>query len=151
MEVYNDDMLIKDALIEMFNRFGIPANAYTAKSFVIRVGKIPIHLPNIQARIRIARFHDIQHIITGYPVNWRGEAEIGAWELATGCRTSFIAWFLNSGAVIVGLFMHPKAVVKAFKRGLKTRTNLYHNFEYEPLLNMTVRELREIIGLAEEG
>jgi hypothetical protein len=149
MEVYNDDILIKDALSQMFDRFNIPANAYTAKSFIIRVGKIPIHVPNIPARIKIARYHDIHHIITGYPADWRGEAEIGAWEIATGCRKSFIAWFLNSGAVIVGLFMHPKAVLKAFQRGRNTRTNLYHDFEYEPLLSMTVKEVREKIGLAE--
>lgn len=147
MEAYNDNMLVKDALIEMFARFGIPANAYTAKSFVIRVGKISVPLPNIPARVKIARFHDIHHIVTAYPANWRGEAEIGAWEIATGCRYSFIAWFLNTGAVAVGLFSHPKAVIKAFKRGRNTRTNLYHNFEYEPLLQMAVKEVREKIGL----
>ncbi len=149
MEVYDESLLIKDALSQLFNRFNIPADAYTARAFVIRVGKIPISIPNIPARVRIARYHDLHHIITGYPANWRGEAEIGAWELATGCRTSFVAWFLNSGAVFVGLFTHPKAVIKAFKRGRKTRTNLYHNFEYEDLLTMTVKEIKNKVGLAE--
>lgn len=147
MELYNENMLIKDALDELFTRFGIPADAYTAKKFVIGVGKLPIHVPNIPARVKIARYHDIHHIITGYSANWRGEAEIGAWELATGCRKSFVAWFLNSGAVMVGLFMYPKAVLKAFKRGRNTRTNLYHDFEYESLLNMTIKEVRNTIGL----
>lgn len=149
MEVFNDHIIIKDALIQLFDRYRIPADAYTAKRFVIRVGNIPIYLPNSAARIKIARYHDIHHILTGYPVNWRGEAEIGAWEIATGCRTSFIAWFLNGGAVVVGLFTHPKAVVKAFERGWNTRTNLYHNFEYAPLLEMTVKEVRDKIGLDE--
>lgn len=147
MEVYNENLLIKDALSQLFERFNIPADAYTAKSFVIPVGKIPLHIPNIPARVKIARFHDIHHIITGYPANWLGEAEIGAWEIATGCRTFFIAWFLNIGAAIVGLFMNPTAVIRAFKRGLNTRTNLYHDFEYEPLLNMTVKEVKDKIGL----
>jgi hypothetical protein len=147
MEVYDENMLIKDALSELFNRFGIPADAYTAKKFTIRVGKVPIHIPNIPARVKIARFHDIHHILTGYPANWRGEAEIGAWEIATGCRTSFIAWFLNTGAAFVGLFMHPKAVIKAFRRGRNTRTNLYYNFEYELLLKMTIKEVRDKVGL----
>ena len=148
MEVYDDNMLIKDALSQMFQRFNIPQNAYTAKTFVIRVGKIPIYVPNIPTRVKIARYHDVHHIITGYPANWLGEAEIGAWEIATGCRTSFIAWFLNGGAAMVGLLMHPKAVIRAFKRGRHTRTNLYHDFEYETLLKMTVKEVRENIGLA---
>jgi hypothetical protein len=147
MEVYDDNMLIQDALSQMFARFNIPADAYTARSFTIRVGKIPIPVPNIPARVKIARYHDIHHIITGYPANWRGEAEIGAWEIATGCRTSFIAWFLNTGAVIVGMFMYPKAVIKAFRRGKNTRTNLYYDFEYESLLLMTVKEVREKVGL----
>ena len=148
MEVYNENILVKEALSQMFERFNIPADAYTAKSFIIRVGKIPIHVPNSAARVKIARYHDIHHILTGYPANWRGEAEIGAWEIATGCRTSFVAWFLNTGAVIVGLFTHPKAVIKAFQRGRKTRTNLYHDFEYAQLLNMTIKEVRDKIGLS---
>jgi ubiquinone biosynthesis protein Coq4 len=148
MEVYDEDLLIKDALLQLFQRFRIPENAYTAKNFVIKVGKLPVPIPNIQARVKVARFHDIHHILTGYPASWTGEAEIGAWEIATGCRRFFIAWFLNSGAVLVGLLMHPKAVIDAFRRGRKTRTNLYHNFEYEALLNMKVKDLRREIGLA---
>ena len=93
------------------------------------------------------RFHDIHHVLTGYPANWRGEAEIGAWELATGCRTYWVAWFLNLGAAFVGLFLFPRAVVWAFIRGRNSRTNLYHEFEYEPLLDMRIKALRERIGL----
>lgn len=148
MEVYDENMLVKDALQELFARFNIPADAYTAKSFIIRVGKIPVHVPNIPARVKIARYHDIHHIITGYPANWRGEAEIGAWEIATGCRSFFIAWFLNAGAVFVGLFMYPKAVIRAFRRGRNSKTNLYHNFDYESLLTMTVKEVKDKIGIA---
>ena len=148
MEYYHEDMKIKDALKQLFANFGIPVNAYTTHYFIIRVGPIPIHIPNILARVKIARYHDVHHVLTGYPANWKGEAEIGAWELATGCRKSFIAWFLNGGAVIVGLFLYPKAVIKAYLRGLKTRTNLYHNFVYDTLLEMTVKEVRELVGLA---
>ncbi len=147
MEIYDENLPVKTALAQLFERFGFLADAYTAKWFVLRVGKFPIYVPNIPARVKVARFHDIHHVLTGYPANWRGEAEIGAWEIATGCRTSFIAWFLNGGAVVVGLFLWPRAVARAFRRGRRTRTNLYHDFEYEPLLEMTVREVREGIGL----
>lgn len=146
--VFSDDVLVKDALKDFFACYGIPQNAYTTKTFVINVGPIPIHIPNIEARVKIARFHDLHHIITSYPANWLGEAEIGAWELATGCRTSFIAWFLNSGAMVVGLFINPKAVLAAFKRGRKTTTNLYYDFKYDELLDVSLGELRKTIGLA---
>jgi hypothetical protein len=150
MEEYDEKLPVKTALAQLFERFGFPANAYTAKWFALRVGNFPIYLPNLPARVKVARFHDIHHVLTGYSANWRGEAEIGAWEIATGCRTSFIAWFLNGGAVFVGLFLWPRAIARAFRRGWRTRTNLYHDFEYEPLLEMTVEELRRRIGLAVE-
>lgn len=150
MEIYDENMLVRDALPVLFKRFGIPENPYTATHFVIRIGKFGLRLPNIPARVKVARFHDIHHIATGYPATWRGEAEIGAWELATGCRTSFISWFLNGGAVAVGLFLYPRAVIRAFIRGRRTRTNLYYDVEYAPLLNLTVKAVREKIGLPDE-
>ena len=149
MEIYDDQLSVKEALGQLFQRFGFNDDAYTAKWFALYVGKFPIYLPNIPSRVKVARFHDIHHVLTGYPANWHGEAEIGAWELATGCRTSFVAWFLNSGGVFVGLFICPRAVFKAFRRGWRSRTNLYHDFEYDSLLTQTVRNLRERIGLAQ--
>lgn len=150
MESYHPSLFVRAALAQLFQRFGFQDDAYTAKWFALYIGKTPIiYLPNIPSRVRVARFHDIHHVLTGYPANWRGEAEIGAWELATGCRNSFVAWFLNGGAVLVGLVLHPRAVWRAFKRGRSTRTNLYHDFEYDALLDMTVGELRQAIGLAE--
>lgn len=147
MEVYNEALPLKTALAQFFERFGFSADAYTAKWFAIYVGKFPIYVPNIPSRVWVARYHDLHHVLTGYPANWRGEAEIGAWELATGCRTLWVAWFLNGGAVVVGLFLWPRAVLRAFRRGRRTRTNLYHDFDYEPLLEMTVGELRDRVGL----
>lgn len=148
MEYYNEQLSIREALKQFFQRFGFGEDAYTAKWFAIYIGKFPIYLPNIPSRVKIARFHDIHHVLTGYPANWRGEAEIGAWELATGCRTSLVAWFLNGGAVFVGFFLWPKAVWRAFSRGRASKTNLYYDFDYESLLNESVESLRSRIGLA---
>lgn len=147
MEQYPENATIQTALDQFFERSGFDKDAYTAKWFAIWVGKIPIYLPNIPSRVWVARFHDIHHVLTGYPANWQGEAEIGAWELATGCRRSLVAWVLNGGAVAVGMLLWPRAVWRAFHRGRHTRTNLYHDFDYETLLPMTVGALREKIGL----
>lgn len=148
MEHYDETLTIKAALDEMFRRFGFSDDAYTAKWFALYIGKTPvIYLPNIPARVRVARFHDIHHILTGYPANWKGEAEIGAWELATGCRKLAVAWVLNSGAAMVGLLLWPRAVWRAFIRGRRTRTNLYHDFDYDALLGQTVKEVRNKVGL----
>src|SRR2546426_2460170 len=66
-----------------------------------------------------------RHVATGYDTTLVGEAEIGAWELASGCRHYYAAWILNLGAVVTGLFLAPGRVVRAFQRGRRC-TNLYH-------------------------
>ena len=147
MEIYDEQLSIKAAVGQLFERFNFPADAYTTQWFVIPIGKFPVHLPNLPSRVKVARLHDIHHVLTGYPANWRGEAEIGAWEIATGCRTYWIAWFFNIGATLVGAFLWPRAVWKAFRRGWRTRTNLYYDYDYDALLKMKVSELRAEIGL----
>ena len=148
MEHYDDQMTVKAALAQFFERFGFSADAYTAKWFALYIGKYPIvYLPNIPSRVHVAKFHDIHHVLTGYPANWKGEAEIGAWELVTGCRGYWVAWLLNGGAVLVGLLLWPRAVIRAFRRGRKTRTNLYHAFDYEALMEEGVGSLRQRVGL----
>lgn len=147
MGAFDDALSVRDALSQLFLRYGIPEDAYTASHFTIPVGPIKFRFPNTKSRVTVAQFHDIHHILTGYPTTWVGEAEIGAWELAAGCRGYFIAWFLNGGAAFVGLFINPRAVIRAFRRGWNTPTNLYHDFEYTDLLNLTLGELRRKTGI----
>lgn len=87
MEFYDENLSVQEGIAQFFGRFGFQDDAYTAKWFAIWIGKFAIWLPNIPNRRFVARFHDIHHVLTGYPANWKGEAEIGAWELATGCRS----------------------------------------------------------------
>ncbi len=110
MEYYDENLSVRQGIEQMFARFGFSSDAYIAKYFALLVGKFPIYLPNTQSRVFVVRFHDIHHVLTGYPATWKGEAEIGAWEIATGCRSYFVAWFLNAGAVAIGALLWPKAV-----------------------------------------
>lgn len=75
--------------------------------------------------------HDLHHVATGYGTTLVGEAEIGAWELASGCRHYYVAWILNLGAVVTGLFLAPRRVVRAFQRGWRQRLGL-HALPEEP-------------------
>jgi ubiquinone biosynthesis protein Coq4 len=38
------------------------------------------------------RLHDLHHLVTGYPTDWKGELEISAWEIAGSCRGYVAAW-----------------------------------------------------------
>jgi hypothetical protein len=98
--------------------------------------------------VRAAKLHDLHHVATGYQTTWTGEAEIGAWEIASGCGRFVWAWLLNVGALAVGLVIAPRAVYRAFIRGRHT-TNLYHlesDFR-DDLLQQSVGVLRGTLHL----
>src|SRR5262249_22739496 len=84
------------------------------------------YFPNCRSRVAAARLHDLHHIAVECDTDWAGEAEIAAWEIASGCTHYYIAWVLNLGAFAVGLIAAPKSLFYAFVRGRRARTNLYH-------------------------
>ena len=94
--------------------------------------------------------HDFHHILTGYGTNWIGEAEIGAWELRAGCN-SLVTYWLNGSGVVLGLFISPRRVWRAF-RAARGQHTLYREAEqYAALLEMSVDALRRRLGIPPEG
>ena len=148
--VYSDELIIKDALQIYFSKYHFADGGYYDKYFKIKIGPLYIPFPNTGNRKKAVRFHDIHHLLTEYSALWKGEVEIGAWEIASGCGNLLIAWFLNFGSFAVGLFLFPKALFKAFMMGRNVKTNLYNNYEYtETLLNKTVGELRKELEIGQ--
>lgn len=85
---------------------------------------VPIVFPNFDARRRVLFLHDVHHLLTGYEVTWTGEAEIGGFEIATGCGDLWAAWFFNFGGFLFGLAIAPRRTFRAFVRG-RHCTNFY--------------------------
>jgi ubiquinone biosynthesis protein Coq4 len=140
-------MRVRDARARYFTDTGLGDGGYTHRWVVLRAFGVPIGaFPNSQQRVRSVRIHDVHHVLTEYPTSWTGEAEIAAWELASGCRDHFAAWALNFAAAAIGLFIAPGAVLRAFRRGRRSR-NLYRGEWSDGLLDRTVGELRRELGL----
>ncbi len=145
---HDNSQRIKDALKVYFAKYHFKNGGYDEKYFRIKFGPLFIPFPNTSGRIAAVKFHDIHHVLTGYTALWKGETEIGAWELASGCGHFTIAWLLNFGSFGVGLLLFPGPVFRAFMAGRKTTTNLYHNYRYtELLLDKTVDTLRKELGI----
>ena len=69
--------------------------------------------------------HDLHHIMTGYETTLKGEAELAAWELASGgCHLNIVFWIDRISFVLIGLITHPRATLRAAKSGLCC-TNLF--------------------------
>ena len=127
------------------NQFG-PNGGYDDPRVKITVGPLKIPLPNTEGRVRAVRFHDLHHILTEYDTDLRGEAEIAAWEIASGCADHYAAWVLNFGAMGIGAVLIPRRTWQAFVRGRKTQ-NLYRETFDEALLERTVAEMRDKLRL----
>ena len=140
-------LTIREARQQYFaaNRFG-DDGGYALKWVPVKVLGIRFKIPNSNARRRAVRIHDIHHVLTGYATDFAGEAEIGAWEIASGCANHPVALVLNLFAVYFGLWIAPRRLLRAFAYGRRTR-NLYRQPCDEALLSRTVGELRTELGL----
>jgi hypothetical protein len=137
---------VRAARDEYFQRAGLSEAGYGARWVVLKVGPVPLAFPNTAARRRAVVLHDLHHVATGYPTSWTGEAEIAAWELAAGCGTYWAAWGLNLGAAAVGLFIAPRRMWRAFRRGRRCRT-LYRTGGFsDQLLERPIAELYRQLG-----
>jgi hypothetical protein len=81
----SDDTLAH-ARDDYFRVNGFGANGGYDDAWVdFKLGPIPMPFPNTPSRKRAVRFHDLHHALTGYATDVRGEFEISAWEIGSGC------------------------------------------------------------------
>lgn len=143
MQIYDGNMTIAEGLAYYLLRYCLGDGGYTNRWFKINFfWKFTLVLPNISNRREAVKFHDLHHVLTEYETGLKGEAEIGAWEIASGCGKYWAAWILNMGSLSYGFVLYPRAVYKAFIRGRQSK-NLYHNIAYaDPLLRTSVADMR---------
>ena len=114
---------------------------------IVLAGNFIIYYPNFNARRKAVLKHDIHHILTEYNTDLSGESEICAWEIASGCKGYWAAFFIDTSGIMIGFLFNYWGVLKAFARGRKTK-NLYHDmFTDEKVVDFTVSELRSKLNL----
>lgn len=141
MNRYADAFTLKQGLQEYFKVSGFDDSSYTINYVKLKIGPIPLYMPNPQSRKLAVKTHDLHHVLTEYKTDWAGETQIGAWEVGSGCRKVWIAWFLNMSILPVGIVLNPKKSILAFVAGRRSR-NLY-DLEYDDvLLSKTIGQVR---------
>lgn len=119
-------MTLESELAAFYERSGFGA-VVGARPAVVRVytGCLLVPLPDIETRRRYLKYHDLHHLMTGYSVGRIGEAEVSAWELGSGSAfLSPVLGLMNLIALSTGLFLEPRRMWAAFRRGCASR-NLY--------------------------
>jgi len=150
MATYDDTLTLRDAreLYFAHNDFG-PNGGYDANWVWLKVGFLPVAIPNVQARVRAVKIHDLHHVVTGYDTDMMGELRIAAWEIGGGCGSFVAAWVLNLWGLFLGLFYDVRSVRDAFIRGRRGE-NLYHEPFDDALLATTVGAARARLAVPSE-
>src|SRR5437588_11757140 len=146
---YPDGLSLREARALFFRDAKLgPDGGYSDRWVRVEFKPIPFYFPNWPSRVAAARLHDLHHIAAEYETDWPGEAEIAAWEIASGCARYHAAWILNFGGFGAGLVVAPRRLFRAFLRGRRAKTNLYKSgFDESRLNDITLGMLRDQLGL----
>jgi len=146
---YADDLTLRDARAQYFTANGFGADGgYAKKLEIVKLGPIPLIIPNVAGRVAALQYHDLHHVLTGYRTDFFGEFEIAAYELGAGCGRLWFAWLINLSG-LPGTLLLPRRAVRAWARGRRSR-GLYHGRVDDTLLARTVGEVRDRLGLRDE-
>jgi hypothetical protein len=145
---YPGHITVQEALDDFFekNQLG-PDGGQGDKWVKLRFGRLYIPFPNLPARKRAVMYHDIHHLIAGYPTTWSGEAAVGAWEVSAGCGDYLAAWVFDMGIFALALFIFPRVVFDAFIRGRRSGSLYHHTYSYQEIVQMQVQEVRAKLRL----
>lgn len=147
MPTYPDSLTLAEARALFFARSGLGEDGgYNARWVRVEAKPFPVFFPNTACRVEAAKLHDLHHIAMEYETDWAGEAEIAAWEIASGCGRHGWAWLLNLGAFTVGTAMFPGRLYRAFIRGRHAKNLYREGFPDAELPRKTVRWLRDFAG-----
>ncbi len=139
--VSDDRQTVLEAREQYFAMSGFNADTYTDNWVRLPILGFQLRLPNFSARKKAVPLHDIDHILTGYKTDWKGEGLISAYELGTGCGRYWAAWAINLQGILIGLIHSPAEALRAFARGRRSK-GVYRFSSYEDLLSKQVTELR---------
>jgi hypothetical protein len=146
--IYDSSLTLREARDKYFAIHGFSEAAYFERFSKIQAGPLYYYILNTKGRQEAIHCHDLHHVLTEYDTTLTGEAEIGAWEIASGVPLKYVyGIFLDGMGAVFGLLHHPRRVIRAFRRGLRSR-NFYQEFArnpaiYDDLLKLTVGEDRQ--------
>ena len=116
---------LRDDRRRFFQREGLPLDGgYQDTWFEAGVGPIRYRIRNFPHRADALMRHDLHHVLTGYPTDWRGEVRINAWELGAGIGNHLWGAIIMLSGFFIGIVLVPVDTFRAFVRGRRS-TNLY--------------------------
>lgn len=144
METINLNQTVGQSIQAFYdkNNFGEEGGIHEKYAW-IKFGFFSVPMPNFESRRNNVYLHDVNHIVTGYDTNWKGESAVSAWEVASGgWNNFFIPWLLTLWAMGLGILFYNKSTLEAFRRGLTMHNGLASGLTKKEIFELTVAELR---------
>ncbi len=137
-------MTVSESINEFYNRNNFGDDGGVSKKWVwFKFGFISIPLPNLESRSQNIYLHDINHVISGYEANWKGESAISGWEIASGgWGKEYFPWLLTIWAMGIGVIFYPKSTFQAFQKGLSMHNALTGKLSKQAMFGLSVTELK---------
>jgi len=130
---------------------GLSTDTYDDDWVDVKLGPVPLRLPNTAARKRVLPLHDLHHALTGYRADILGEAEIGAWELGSGLGRHAIGYALDLMNLAWSLWVAPRRVWQGFVRGRRSGNFYRETLPLDPaVLDHDVDAVRERLEIPSE-
>jgi len=114
-------------------------------TFDIKIFGITLTLPNPAFRKEALHIHDIQHVLNDCDISWKGEGFIAGWEIGTGMWKYFPLGLLSLWAMGYSLWLHPRAVLNGFKKGLNDNGIIDLKISKADLMKMEFSHLKQLV------
>ncbi len=134
---------------------GFTVEAYDDPTTEATAYGVTIHVPNTPKHRWAIMLHDLHHVVTGYGTDPAGEGEVSAWEAQRGMKPLglYVGAIVTYGCA-TGLVLAPRRTLAAWRAAASTDApSLYAEpfGPYEALLELTIGELRERLGVPRGG
>ena len=153
LEPYAAHWTVRQARDAYLAENGFTVGAYDLPTTDVKLWKLTFRFPNTARHRWALKRHDLHHVATGYGTDLRGEYEISAWEARLGLRHLglYVGSIVATGA-LGGVLLCPRRFLAAWRAGGRSHTSLFTPaHDYDELLDLTVGELRQRLGLPREG
>ncbi|MFT3776328.1 MAG: hypothetical protein QM820_64105 [Minicystis sp.] len=145
-------MRVREALEVYLAENGFTKESYDAPKTKGSFLGVAFSVPNPPAHQRAIRFHDLHHVATGFGTDHAGEAEISAWQARRGLRVAgaYVTAIVLTNTLL-GVVFAPRRTWVALRSAGKGRSLFDARADYEALLDGTVVELRDLLGIPRDG
>jgi hypothetical protein len=149
---YPVEWSVREALDEYLRENGFTREEYDARWTPASFLGVKFKVPNTPTHRWAIMLHDLHHVATGFGTDLIGEGEVSVWEARGGLRPlGFYVGGIVASGTMLAILGAPRRALAALRAGKRGKVLWAMNANYTDLLDMSVGELRSLLGVPQEG